>query len=954
MRSKTKSILIPLALAGSLMLATVSAQITNTVFLDDFSSNSIDTNKYAVDAPFFEGGLGTIAPKIENEVLEFTGETTQQWWSGATLRLVQSFAVSPETNVVITVDRVAENGQINVSGSSVRSALWIMDATRTKYVLFADNIGEGGWQYNRKLGVSGDNPTGGGSNMAAFDAVDPVTGADYNDLGLHQMSAVLNGKEAKLYLDGKFGATVSFPFSTVVFELGSYARANTDAAGTVFDNFKVQTVGTATFSISSLAMGNNQTASNLVVRIPPGANADKQIVMQVVNKRPAVATPVGATGSTLTLTFEKGGPNTKTFDLQAVALGSTQLTLTNTVGLLAGNVLDVTVVKGPTVLLEDNFSGATLDASKWRINNQSFEAGTGTFEVTQTGGTLQISGTVIEQYWPGASIQTVDDFSATKDLPLVLEVDRVSINPTNIYEADPSTGARTGVFITNYDTDNTRMDPWVFFGQDFAETGWEVNVNPGNPIGSGTALTSFADFNSDTTNHRLKLQADGSQVEVFLDGISGGRFNFPMSGFIRFELGAYTRTYDDSVKGIFDNVKIANVFPSITMSPADIAAIQGDKGISVAVTIPKLLSAGGDVKVTITSRDPSVAEPEGAVNGSLTLNFAIGKTNVQSFKVVPKAAGTTVLEATNDKNVAVASGIKVSVTPPPVALLTDDFSSSVLDTSKWTLDATPLVEGGTALPESSVFVTNKMVEMAVICEGANWPGFTLLTATSYTATAMSPIVFEIDRAKMEYVLVGGTSAKERTGIWIKDATTNFIFFSEFGSWDATAGGWQYHRSIGKTGDVPLGDPNSGGTYIAEFNAAQYNDQQNHRMRAVVNGTTAKLYLDGVLGAEVPFPFSQGITFGFGSYVNFGNSGQNIVRGFFDNASILGYPPAPPKLGPLAVAQSGANIVISWTGAGTLQSSPVLPGNWTDVSPVPTGTSYTTTPAGATKFYRLRQ
>ncbi len=939
------------AVAASLagwLLPQSQAQITKVLFMDDFSTPGIDTSKYVVDAPFFEGGKGDIAPKVADGVLEVTGTVSQQWWAGATLRVLNTFPVSAETNLVIAVDRVSEAGV----GTASRSALWIMDETRTKFVLFAENRGEGGWQYNRKLGISGDNPTGGGANIAPFD------GATYDDQGLHRMKAVLNGKEVKLYLDDVFGATVSFPFSAAVFQLGSYARANGDTADTIFDNLQIESVGTATFGISSLSMGVGQTASNLVVRIPPGANADKDVVLQIKNKRPTVATVAGATGDTLTLTFPKGGANTKTFDLQGIALGSTQLSLTNTIGLMAGNALDVTVVKGPTVLLEDTFTGSTLDASKWAVNYQPFEpgAGLGTFEVTQANGTLQVAGSTIDQYWPGASIQTVADFGATKDLPLVIEVDRVSMNPLNLYETDPSTGARTGVFLTSYDTTN-RIGPFVFFGQDMGETGWEVNVDPTNPTGSGTALAAFADLATDTNKHRIKMVADGSKAEVFLDGISGGAFDFPVTSFIKLELGAWARATDDAVKGFFDNVKVENVFSCMTVSPVDLLAIQGDSGNSVAVTIPKLLSVGGDVKVTVTSRDPSVAEPQGAVNGSTTLVFATGKTNVQSFRVVAKTAGTTVFDLTNDKGVCVASGVSVSVTAPPVVVFGDDFSPATLDESKWLLDNTPLVAGGTAMAESGVTISNQMVNMYVVCEGADWPGYTLWARTSYTASATSPIVFEIDRTQMDYVLVGGTDAKQRTGIWIKNTGTNYVFFSEYGSWNSVAGGWQYHRNIGKTGDTPVASNAAGGTYIPEFNAPKYSDQKNHRMRAVVNGTTVKLYLDGILGVEVPFPFSQGLTFGFGSYVNFGNNGNNIVTGLWDNAQVQGFPAAPPQTR-LSIAQQGLNVVISWTGTGTLQQADALanPTAWKDVTPAPTGNSLTITPTGQDKqrYYRVRQ
>src|SRR5512140_659785 len=100
MKMKRKLACIAFALTGLLTLPQASAQITNVVFSDDFSQNGIDTNKYAIDAPFFEGGKGTIAPTIANGVVEFTGTVTEQWWAGATLRVLQPFSVNDETNVV--------------------------------------------------------------------------------------------------------------------------------------------------------------------------------------------------------------------------------------------------------------------------------------------------------------------------------------------------------------------------------------------------------------------------------------------------------------------------------------------------------------------------------------------------------------------------------------------------------------------------------------------------------------------------------------------------------------------------------------------------------------------------------------------------------------------------------------------------------------------------------------
>jgi hypothetical protein len=119
---------------------------------------------------------------------------------------------------------------------------------------------------------------------------------------------------------------------------------------------------------------------------------------------------------------------------------------------------------------------------------------------------------------------------------------------------------------------------------------------------------------------------------------------------------------------------------------------------------------------------------------------------------------------------------------------------------------------------------------------------------------------------------------------------------------------------------------------------------------VANGSTVRLYLDDVFGAEVPFPFAQGLTFGFGAYVG---AATDIVRGYFDDARITGG--SAPVGGRLSAGPQGASIGISWTGTGVLQFTDSLsPVNWQDVTPPPTGNSLTVTPTpGGNRFYRLR-
>ena len=55
---------------------------------------------------------------------------------------------------------------------------------------------------------------------------------------------------------------------------------------------------------------------------------------------------------------------------------------------------------------------------------------------------------------------------------------------------------------------------------------------------------------------------------------------------------------------------------------------------------------------------------------------------------------------------------------------------------------------------------------------------------------------------------------------------------------------------------------------------------------------------------------------------------------------------------LVVTLSGGNIVITWAGGGTLQSTTALPGGWADLAGATSG--YTTPASGGAKYFRVRQ
>lgn len=53
-----------------------------------------------------------------------------------------------------------------------------------------------------------------------------------------------------------------------------------------------------------------------------------------------------------------------------------------------------------------------------------------------------------------------------------------------------------------------------------------------------------------------------------------------------------------------------------------------------------------------------------------------------------------------------------------------------------------------------------------------------------------------------------------------------------------------------------------------------------------------------------------------------------------------------------VSRSGNDVVLEWTGGGTLQATPSLTGQWSDVTPA--SSPYTVTPSLPTRFFRVRK
>ena len=161
------------------------------VLSDDFESGALAPHWNFDDSPFETGtvdiGGGLVDGTMRLEVTAFS-----DFWGGFALRTERTFAASIENPLTYQVTRVSDEG-IGIT----RSGAWIMNSDRSQYILVSQNIGEGGWQYNRQIGQEGDSATGAGVNMDAYDELD-------EDFGAHVIRLVANGSSVQIFLNDEW------------------------------------------------------------------------------------------------------------------------------------------------------------------------------------------------------------------------------------------------------------------------------------------------------------------------------------------------------------------------------------------------------------------------------------------------------------------------------------------------------------------------------------------------------------------------------------------------------------------------------------------------------------------------------------------------------------------------------------------------------------------------------
>ena len=133
------------------------------------------------------------------------------------------------------------------------------------------------------------------------------------------------------------------------------------------------------------------------------------------------------------------------------------------------------------------------------------------------------------------------------------------------------------------------------------------------------------------------------------------------------------------------------------------------------------------------------------------------------------------------------------------------------------------------------------------------------------------------------------------------------------------------------------------------------------MAVTWDGTTASLYVNGTLeGTQAPTNtpnYVPGISGGFcvGARADIafywgGNVSDAALYNRVLSAQEIGAHARNQPL--LNIAPAGTNVVLTWTGSGTVQGSPSLSGTFTNV-PGATSSPWTNSPSSESMFFRLK-
>jgi hypothetical protein len=442
----------------------------------------------------------------------------------------------------------------------------------------------------------------------------------------------------------------------------------------VFDNLQISAIPAiaVTPGTVSINRATSVLSENVTVTIPSQVNATAPAQMKISSSNPQVAIPTGADGSgALTLNFAAGGPVSQTFTVTGVAPGATALKVEGPTDVKVSNNLSVFVISGVGVdelLFKDTFE--TSDTS-FDINfevNGARQTGTAKNtaysepEATAAGGVQDEQTVVNAPAYPG-KLWIIDQGAGVSP--------RRNFNdgPEFYIEAEVNPGAN----VTDHSSDNwsaivfgTRTpNSFVIsadgFGILFRNNGAIEVWDAGNKVfSSATGVLPEPPFKVRIDSKAVNFAGAPATISLQVNGQA-------------MPLTATSATYVKTA-GFFGNYVtlegtgggLDHVFDDFTIGAKSCITFRDQmfetapgQNVSTTVEIPAALTATTAAVVKVRSSNPAIANATGAVNGEITLNFAVGQ-NTAPLAIEVPGSGQVRFELSNALGICMGEPLVVN------------------------------------------------------------------------------------------------------------------------------------------------------------------------------------------------------------------------------------------------------------------------------------------------------
>ena len=411
--------------------------------------------------------------------------------------------------------------------------------------------------------------------------------------------------------------------------VGFYAYTNGGQQVTV-DNLEIdwEPAQCPTLLPERLIISTADTEAEVRVRIPYGANAEAPYAVTVTSLDPSVVAPSGHDDGSVTITFPAGAAMTQSVPLDVLANGTTQIVITVGGEDCGARPTDVEV--WVSALYENDFTLADGPIDDWLVTF-------GTVEVVDEKLSLRAMGAGEPSAWAGVGGFPIM-FEAVKSVQFTIE-----------FPGEPAdwVGDHGGIMLNCVRTTNRWQNP-----------GYTIDYfqNRNDPLGPSYRIMRTGDVAPGQPGAQVPLatirvtECDPDWEITFTP--TGFIFNAGnidpvevVDGHIADLGGGYLGFWCYSTEGqemLIDDLRVSfTTDPGLRIAPQEAVNRPVNPPSIFTVTVPFSVLAAGDLDVSVTSTQPGVAVPEGAVGDTLVLSFFQGEALTQTFAAVCLGPGET-------------------------------------------------------------------------------------------------------------------------------------------------------------------------------------------------------------------------------------------------------------------------------------------------------------------------